>query len=62
MNSSFLLSLVTFGYFFAALAYLLFVVFKKDVLGLAGTVLTIVVSLTGLLTTLVLSNLLPFRP
>jgi cytochrome c-type biogenesis protein CcsB len=43
MNSSFLLSLVTFGYFFAALAYLLLVVFKKDVLGLAGTVLTIVV-------------------
>jgi cytochrome c-type biogenesis protein CcsB len=43
MNSSYLLSLVTFGYFFAALAYLLFTVFKKDFFSLAGTVLTVVV-------------------
>jgi cytochrome c-type biogenesis protein CcsB len=43
MNSSFLLSLVTFGYFFAALAYLLFAVFKKDFFSRAGTVLTVVV-------------------
>jgi cytochrome c-type biogenesis protein CcsB len=43
MNSSYLLSLVTFGYFLAALAYLLFAVFKTNFFGRAGTVLTIVV-------------------
>jgi cytochrome c-type biogenesis protein CcsB len=43
MNSSLLLSLVTFGYFLAALFYLVALVFKKDGLGrLAGWLLRIV--------------------
>ncbi len=43
MNSSFLLGLVTFGYFFSALFYLIFLVFKKQSMGrLAGWVIRIV--------------------
>ena len=37
MNSSFLLSLVTFGYFFSAFLYLLGLVFKKDGIGLGAS-------------------------
>ena len=44
-SSSLLLSLVTFTYFGAALAYLFLLVFKKPVFGLLGTIITLATSL-----------------
>jgi cytochrome c-type biogenesis protein CcsB len=41
-NSSFLLSLITFAYFAAALAYVAMLVFKKEILGKAGFWITLV--------------------
>ena len=43
MTSSFWLGIVTFGYFFAAFAYLLLLVFKKEGLGRLATGITLVV-------------------
>jgi cytochrome c-type biogenesis protein CcsB len=43
MNSSYLLSIVTFGYLFASLAYLLLLVFRKDAFGRLGTWITLAV-------------------
>jgi cytochrome c-type biogenesis protein CcsB len=43
MNSSYLLSIVTFGYLFAALAYLLLLVFQKDAFGRLATWITLTV-------------------
>jgi cytochrome c-type biogenesis protein CcsB len=43
MNSSFILSIVTFGYLFAALAYLLLLVFRKDAFGRLATWITLIV-------------------
>jgi cytochrome c-type biogenesis protein CcsB len=43
MNSSFILSIVTFGYLFASLAYLLLLVFRKDAFGRLATWITLIV-------------------
>jgi cytochrome c-type biogenesis protein CcsB len=43
MNSSFILGIVTFGYLFAALAYLLLLVFRKEAFGRLATWITLLV-------------------
>jgi len=43
MNSSFILGIVTFGYLFAALAYLLLLVFRKEAFGRLATWSTLIV-------------------
>ena len=43
MNSSFILGIVTFGYLFAALAYLLLLVFRKEAFGRLATWITLIV-------------------